>query len=126
MKLNENKLVITVDGKGYPPVFTNNGWALDILAPQDLYLERGKEFCIESGLTISMPRNMKGSILSKLKGEFSINKGEVIHPEFFGQLELALKYIGHSSDRIPAGTPICQLVLSPVFKAEDYMDIQIG
>ena len=102
------------------PVISNNGWALDILTPRDLYVGTGKEFILDSLLQVKIPSNAMGLVSSKLKGDFSIVKGEIVHPSHEGSLELVLKYNGVAmQERIPKGTAICQLVLTPIFNLED-------
>lgn len=102
------------------PIISNNGWSLDILTPKDLYVGAGKEFALASLLQVKIPSNAMGLVFSKLKGDFSIVKGEIVHPSYEGCLELVLKYNGVAmQERIPKGTAICQLVLAPIFNLEN-------
>lgn len=114
------KLEIIMLTKDAPePVISNNEWALDILTFDDIYVKYGNEFDITSSFKIKMPDNVMGLILSKSKGDFSIVRGEIVHPNHEGVLELSLRYNRASEDRIPKGTPICQLVLAPIFNLKN-------
>lgn len=106
------------------PIISNNGWSLDILTPKDLYVGAGKEFTLDSLLQVKIPSNAMGLVFSKLKGDFSVVKGEIVHPSYEGSLDLVLKYNGVATqERIPKGTAICQLVLAPIFNLENNIKI---
>lgn len=96
------------------PTIENNGWALDVYSPEDFELRPDCNIKIKAGFGLNLPSGIGGLISPKNAAiHFSVSPGQLIHPEFDGELTINLVYKGRSTEMIRKGDPLCQVVFGP-------------
>lgn len=94
------------------PTISNKGWGLDVYSPISFTLTPGCNIKLDAGFGLELPEGI-GAIISPKNNStshFSVSPGQLIHPEFPGELNINLIYHGRSEDKIVQGDPLCQIV----------------
>jgi len=96
-----------------PPSVSNGGWALDVYSPIS--------FLLTPGCNIKLPAGFGGLISPQNSSlsHFSVSPGQLIHPEFEGQLTINLIYHGRTQETIKKGDPLCQIVFFNTPRIDD-------
>lgn len=100
------------------PTISNKGWALDIYSPISFTLTPGCHIKLPAGFGLELPEGIGGIISPKnsSRSHFSVSPGQLIHPEFTGELSINLIYHGRSEDMISEGESLCQIVFFNTLK----------
>lgn len=116
LSLKQNLHIFNQDIKH--PTIGNNGWSLDVYSPKSFELRPDCHITVNSGFGLILPPGMIGLITPKASSHyhFSVSPGQVIHPEFDGELVLNLTYHGRSNEIVREGDPLCQILLLNAFR----------
>lgn len=104
-----------------PPSVSNGGWALDVYSPISFLLTPGCNIKLPAGFGLKLPPGIGGLISPKNSSlsHFSVSPGQLIHPEFEGQLTINLIYHGRTQETIKKGDPLCQIVFFNTPRIDD-------
>lgn len=107
----KNFIQVTSDVR--EPTVGNNGYSLDVYAPQDIYLKPGAYLDVPAGFILNLPEPYIGLLAPKthLTDKFEVTSGQVIHPGYSKEIKITLKYSKLSESFIKKGEPLFQIVV---------------
>lgn len=111
--MNLNSILTVINTSIKHPVISNNGYALDVFAPKDLFLIPGCYFSIHSGFILNIPEPYLGFMTNRLnaQNDLSFTAGEIVHPLYDKEITIHMKYTGLSNILIKKDEPLCQIIL---------------
>lgn len=111
--MNLNSILTVINTSIKHPVISNNGYALDVFTPKDLYLIPGCYFSVNSGFILNIPEPYIGFLTNRLKAQnnVSFTAGQIVHPNHNEEIIIRMKYTGLSELLIKKDEPLCQIVL---------------
>lgn len=120
-----------LDEKAIIPQYQTAGSVgLDLHSIEDTYLLPGQTKVVHTGLTIDLPPNIEGQVrprsgLAAKHGITVLNSPGTIDTDYKGEIMVILHNTSDEMFAINEEDRIAQLVLCPVFIAEEYMSDRV-
>ncbi|MGH6896917.1 MAG: dUTP diphosphatase [Acidobacteriota bacterium] len=96
---------------------------MDLLADEELVIAPGDWSRVRTGIALQLQKGTEAQVrprsgLAAKHGVTVLNAPGTIDASYRGEIEVILINLGHDEFRVTPGTPIAQIVISPVLKAE--------
>lgn len=99
---------------------------MDLYSIETISIPAGSRAMISTGLSIKLPADMEAQIRSRSglaakHGVFVLNSPGTVDADYTGELKIILQNSGDQVFHVNSGDRIAQLVLSKIYRAEQYV-----
>lgn len=99
---------------------------MDLCSIENVSIPAGSRAMISTGLSIQLPADMEAQVRSRSGlaakyGVFVLNSPGTVDADYTGELKIILQNNGDQVFHVNSGDRIAQLVLSKIYRAEQYI-----